>query len=263
MKAVLLICFVIFALAHCALTPAKSRIVATEQMLLKIYYRGSCRDFVTLAPSISVSRGGDSAASPFCLPVDTTSPQFNDLADLEGHYVCTDIGRRRAIIDLTEVFNSTDPTGTPYTTVPFILGIQSNRPFKITGVSYLRRPTCTLYSSYCDQATQSRGVLSCVDNQVTSQKGWILNKDLVYAVPNSYQLPHTCKTPATECCSYIAPTVPAALFYSFCDLNPVVNNELFTLKSNHYEDNSNSHSYNSMSQGHKSGYRPGNKPNHH
>jgi len=235
----------IFALASCKMVPklkTVGRVVSSEPTLLKIEYRGTCQQFNQIIGGITVNPiiTGSTTVTAGCLPIDAGTNGAPDFNTLTGHFVCTDVAPRRAIIDVTEVFSTAADTDlgvhlstSEYDTIPFILGITSNEPFRTLAASYFRRPDCRTTTRFCDSTSQD--VVSCRANNVVTQRGWVLNKDTVYVVPNAYTAPYVCADPSLTCCSYIQPvianTVPSPSFgFGICGPTDTTNNNLFTLE---------------------------------
>jgi len=152
-----------------------------------------------------------------------------DYDDLIAHFVCTNTGEERAIIDITEVF----PTGqSEYTNSSFSLGISSSAPFRAEGANYYRAPRCTLFAKYCSAGNE---VHSCEAEKVTTtpKSGWVLNKDRVYVVPKGEVQPFVCEAAVHTCCNYISNAVDGS---SICSLDPHSNDELFHIEPKHQEE---------------------------
>ena len=236
MKLVFALFVIIFALSNAALLPSNKklgRIVSTEPSLLKIEYRGSCAQFNGFASQITVNSlaAATTTNDVGCLPILENGVDANDLT---AHYVCSDIGRRRSIIDVTEVFNASDATASYYTDTAYILGVNNqNAPLRVVSATPYRRPNCRSVQDFCtlpNLGTPIFDVISCAPQTVVTQRGWIMNKDLYYLVPSAFAQPISCLDTNLACCSYISHTTLGGI----CSLTDTTNNELF-----HFEEREN------------------------
>eukprot|EP01091_Cochliopodium_minus_P008791 TRINITY_DN204_c0_g1_i1.p1 TRINITY_DN204_c0_g1~~TRINITY_DN204_c0_g1_i1.p1 ORF type:complete len:391 (-),score=100.87 TRINITY_DN204_c0_g1_i1:47-1219(-) len=193
---VLLICLMIlFSLNNATKitnVQKSGRTIRPETVDFQLIYLGSCSKFFSI-PNIQISSRTDN-----CLPVNVNAP-YSDVGDLDAHVLCTDIGRNRAQIDFVEIFLI---YGTPLTT-GFTMSFASNAPYKATaqGVAYLRRPNCEIDQDFCSTRDYIR---SCNENLVTLKNGFVVNKDLVYIVPQGSDVVG-CSSAQDTCCAYITP----------------------------------------------------------
>jgi len=256
---------VILALTSCKLILKNKKIgrgVTAEPVLIKIEYRGSCSSFSTVATTVSVNvlNGG-------CLPINQAVTTLPDTDGLIAHYACTGVGQDRAIIDITEVFV---PLDNEYNTpASYVIGIASNAPIRVLGASAIRRPACIVQKQYCNP-TATYDVTSCTNNEVTSIKGWILNQDRVYLVPNNVVAPYTCSSPDGTCCAYILSAFETATAFGFCDLTDTSNNALFSVEQfrtqheeHHEEHNEEQHRPQHHEEHHEEQHRPQHQEEHH
>ena len=124
--------------------------------------------------------------------------------------------KKRSVIDITEVF---DGTATEYTTVDFILGLRLPAAFQIPNVVMYRRPKCTLANS---------AVESCDYRQVKMSRGWVLNRDVIFAIPTRYSRPYLCSLPGGTNCPYIGVSTPTT-YYSICYPSSTDNDSYFKI----------------------------------
>jgi hypothetical protein len=229
----------IIAIVNASLIPAAKlgkRIVTNEPSLLKIEFRGTCAHFESFRPGITVNSLSVATGTPTsCLPINATTRQ--DINDLEGHYVCSDVQYSRSIIDITEVFNATNGD-TYYTTIPYVLGFYGHTaPFRVVGATAYRSPACIARPNYCDPSGLLHDIYSCNNNPVTTQKGWVLNKSPVYLSPAGQAALSPCRDVQLSCCPYV--TYNATTPTGICGLTDTTNNELFHLEEqeNHHQNN--------------------------
>ena len=199
---VLLISVLLFSCAFSELIQIKKREFTPDPNAVDIQFLGSCEEFSSLAGSMSVNAPSDTG----CLPILDTLP-FNDANDLTAQYICNQISRYKSLIRVVEVYDPATPHSDAIGNLDVIIGFKSSRPFRSPGSRFLRRPTCTVQQDFCSNSP-STVVESCQDNRVTTEKGWVLNSDIVYIVPSYYTgAIYTCKQADTSCCVYVAPTI--------------------------------------------------------
>jgi len=140
-----------------------------------------------------------------CLPISLTPP-FSDINDLNYHVLCTNIGPRRSLLRLVEIFNGADDSSTFAPGKSYILSLRSGIPFKVntTGVSYQYRPRCVYETDVCSPADSI--VSKCQERPVIAdddidEDGYVEAIRRVYVLLPGQTI-NSCKT-NNVCCPYI------------------------------------------------------------
>jgi len=173
------------------------RTTVPETVDISLLYLGSCEEFNPLHHHIKIS-SLQNGNPTFCLPISDT-PNFLSTDDLKADVMCTNIGKNRAQIDFVEIYQTTESV--PYTG-GYAISFIPNAPFKaLSSVSYLRKPSCTTQKDFCSTTNY---VLSCTDNSVVFEKGFVISKDEIFIVPSG-SVVVGCAQTANSCCGYVTP----------------------------------------------------------